>query len=77
MEPMFNKILTKVFGTKSDRDLKKSKPAVEEINRFYFEYHTLSDRDLRLKARKQPWSSRPRPVRRQLLARKPHGRDRR
>ncbi len=46
---MFNKILTKVFGTKSERDLKKCGPTLEEINRLYVEYHKLSDRGLRHK----------------------------
>jgi preprotein translocase subunit SecA len=44
---MFNRVLKRVFGTKSERDLKKATPAIEAINRFYTEYHTLSDRDLR------------------------------
>ncbi|MFH1312739.1 MAG: preprotein translocase subunit SecA [Candidatus Eisenbacteria bacterium] len=46
---MFNKILTKVFGTKSGRDLKKSVPVLEQTNDFYLSYHTLSDHALRRK----------------------------
>jgi preprotein translocase SecA subunit len=46
---MFNKILKSVFGTKSERDLKKARPTIEAVNRFYLEYHTLSDHDLRYK----------------------------
>ena len=46
---MFNKILTKVFGTKSERDLKKATPTVEEINGRFMRYHSLSDQDLRYK----------------------------
>jgi preprotein translocase subunit SecA len=46
---MFNKILTRVFGTKSDRDLKKSAPVLEQTNDLYLSYHTLSDRALRQK----------------------------
>jgi preprotein translocase subunit SecA len=46
---MFNKILTKVFGTKSERDLKKSVPVLERINDLCADYHALSDRALRMK----------------------------
>ncbi len=46
---MVTKLLTRIFGTKSERDLKRSGPAIDEINRLYLEYHILSDRDLRYK----------------------------
>jgi len=46
---MFTKILAKIFGTKSDRDLKRARPTIEAINRFYAEFHRLSDADLRYK----------------------------
>jgi len=46
---MVTKLLTRIFGTKSERDLKKCRPTVDEINSLYLEYHLLSDRDLRYK----------------------------
>ena len=36
-------ILTKIFGTKSDREIKKILPIVKQVNEFY---DTLEDRDL-------------------------------
>ncbi|PJA29422.1 MAG: preprotein translocase subunit SecA [candidate division Zixibacteria bacterium CG_4_9_14_3_um_filter_46_8] len=36
-------IITKIFGSKHDRDVKKVLPIIEEINRYYDEYETLSD----------------------------------
>lgn len=41
--------LTKVFGTKHDRDVKKMRPVVDEINGFATEYQSLSDDELRAK----------------------------
>jgi preprotein translocase subunit SecA len=46
---MVTNLLAKVFGTKSERDLKKTRPILEGINRLYLEYHTLSDREIRYK----------------------------
>jgi preprotein translocase subunit SecA len=46
---MVTKLLTRIFGTKSERDLKKSQPMIDEVNRLHLEYHLLSDRDLRYK----------------------------
>lgn len=43
------KIIEKIFGTKHDRDIKKINPIVEDINRFYDEYDSLSDEELRAK----------------------------
>jgi len=40
-------LITKIFGTKHDRDLKKLWPIVEDINRHYEEYESLSDEELR------------------------------
>ncbi len=40
-------ILTKVFGSKHDRDVKKSRPMVEEINRAYVTLESLSDAAIR------------------------------
>ena len=39
--------LTKVFGTKHDRDVKKMRPLVDEINRFALEYQSLTDDELK------------------------------
>ncbi len=46
---MVTKLLTRIFGSKSDRDLKKLKPTVEDVNRVYLKLHTLSDWELRQK----------------------------
>lgn len=41
--------LTKIFGTKHDKDIKRISPIVDEINAFYEELQSLSDDDLRAK----------------------------
>lgn len=49
---MFDKvssILTSIFGTKSERDLKKIWPIVEEINEHYEKMEQLSDEELKQK----------------------------
>jgi len=46
---MFKKTVTKIFGTKHERDVKRTRPLVEEINRVYETLHTLSDFELRAK----------------------------
>jgi len=46
---MFGNILTKIFGTKHERDAKKMLPLVEEINAFYDDFHSLSDDELTAK----------------------------
>lgn len=45
---MFNPI-TKIIGTKNERELKKLQPFVDAINKFERDVSSLSDRDLRLK----------------------------
>jgi len=40
-------LLTKIFGSKHERDVKKTLPIVEEINRIYETYHNLSDEELK------------------------------
>ena len=45
------KFLTKLFGTKSQRDIKAIKPIVDEILRIYPEIDALSNDDLRAKTR--------------------------
>jgi preprotein translocase subunit SecA len=44
---MVGNILTKVFGSKHERDAKRIRPIVEEINRFFQEYDSLSDDELK------------------------------
>ena len=46
---MLGRIVTKVFGSKHDREVKRLWPVVEEINRFAESYATLSDDELRAK----------------------------
>ena len=46
---IFDKIITKVFGKKSDKDLKKISPIVEEINIHYKDLAKISDQDLKNK----------------------------
>ena len=40
-------IITKIFGSKHDRDLKRINPTVEEINEIYQDLHFLSDDELK------------------------------
>jgi preprotein translocase subunit SecA len=47
MLDQISRILTKIFGTKSARDLKKIWPVVDEINSFEEEIKELSDEDLK------------------------------
>ncbi|MCJ7458194.1 MAG: preprotein translocase subunit SecA [candidate division Zixibacteria bacterium] len=44
---MSENILTKVFGSKHERDIKKIKPIVDEINTFFEEFKSLSDEELK------------------------------
>ena len=46
---MLSKYVTKVFGSKHDRDVKRMSPIVTEINRYSEEFEALSDDDLRAK----------------------------
>lgn len=43
------KLLTKFFGSKSERDIKAVKPLVDKINAVYAELNTLTNDELRLK----------------------------
>ncbi len=43
------KLITKLFGSKHERDIKHILPIVHEINRFYKELDTLSDEQLKAK----------------------------
>ncbi len=42
-------VLTKIFGSKHDRDVKRIQPLVELVNQFYEEYQGLTDEQLRAK----------------------------
>jgi preprotein translocase subunit SecA len=46
---MVTSLIAKVFGTKSERDLKKAQPLLDEINARDYDLLALSDRELRLK----------------------------
>ena len=46
---IFNKVITKVFGKKSDKDLKKISPIVNQINDEYIKLEQLTDDELKLK----------------------------
>ena len=46
---ILNSVLTKVFGNKSDKDIKKINPIVEEINSEYSNIQNLTDDELKLK----------------------------
>jgi preprotein translocase subunit SecA len=46
---MFNKIIQKLFGSKSGRDVKKASPIVEQINTFFHQYKSLTHDELRNK----------------------------
>ena len=44
---MLMNLLTKVFGSKNERELKKLQPIVDEINAFEPRIETLTDDELR------------------------------
>ena len=46
---MFDNFLSKLFGNKQKRDMRKLLPLIDEINAYYEEYHALSDDELRAK----------------------------
>ena len=46
---MLNQVLTKVFGTRHDREIKKMQPIVDRINGLEGEFEALSDDQLRAK----------------------------
>ena len=49
---IFNKVITKVFGKKSDKDLKKLFPIIEQINEQYSKLEALTDQELKEKFNK-------------------------
>jgi len=44
---ILNKVITKVFGNKSVKDIKKLNPIVEQINQEYLKLETLTDKELK------------------------------
>jgi preprotein translocase subunit SecA len=44
---MADNILTKIFGSKHERDVKKIRPVVDQINAFFQEYESLTDEELK------------------------------
>jgi len=46
---MITSLVTKVFGNKHDRDIKKIEPFVEEINTYFNEFKSLSEEELKHK----------------------------
>ena len=48
---MLSKVLTKVFGSKYERDIKRLRPIVAQINELYEQFHSLSDEQMQEKTR--------------------------
>ena len=46
---MILSLITKIFGTKHDRDVKKILPMVNEINTFFENYESLTEDELKAK----------------------------
>ncbi|WP_456442537.1 preprotein translocase subunit SecA, partial [Caldithrix abyssi] len=46
---MIQKLITKIFGTKHERDVKKLWPIVEQINEYFEQFEKLSDEELQKK----------------------------
>ncbi|MFQ5707404.1 MAG: preprotein translocase subunit SecA [bacterium] len=46
---MIENIVTKVFGSKHEKDVKRMRPRVEEINHYYEQFQQLSDEELKNK----------------------------
>ena len=46
---MLNAVLTKVFGTRHDREIKSLKPTIDRINGLEEEFEMLTDPELRAK----------------------------
>ena len=49
---LFSKVINKVFGNKSEKDLKVLLPYLDEINSHYDKLSTLKDDDLKNKFQK-------------------------
>jgi preprotein translocase subunit SecA len=48
---MINRVMTRLFGTKQDRDMKRLQPTIDQINAHYEQYQQLSDDELKGKTR--------------------------
>jgi preprotein translocase subunit SecA len=46
---MIENLITKIFGSKHDKDVTRISPMVDEINQYYQQCHELSDEELRFK----------------------------
>ncbi|MFQ5769283.1 MAG: preprotein translocase subunit SecA, partial [bacterium] len=46
---MIGDYVTKIFGSKHERDIKRMRPVVEEINSYYEQFHSLTDEELKNK----------------------------
>jgi len=46
---MFNLLLKKIFGSKTERDMKRMQPMVDQINALEVEYQSLSEDQLKAK----------------------------
>jgi len=46
---MLEKLITKIFGNKHEKDRKRILPIVDSINEVYDQYHTLTDTELQAK----------------------------
>ncbi len=46
---MIQKLITKIFGTKHERDVKKLWPIVEEINQYFEQFNSLTDQEIQKK----------------------------
>ena len=44
---ILNKVINKVFGKKSDKDLKKIQPIINQINEEYIKFEKLKDEELK------------------------------
>lgn len=44
---MLNKVMTRLFGTKQERDMKRLQPVIDQINSYYEQYQQLSDDELK------------------------------
>ncbi len=67
---MIKSIVTKVFGSRFDREAKRLRPIVEEINRIQVDLETLSDEELKEKTTqfREIVAERVRPVREQMAS---------
>ena len=48
---MLSKLSSKLFGSSNDRQIKKYKPVIEQINKLENEFSDLSDEQLKLKTK--------------------------